>query len=188
MRIARREDPLPGENEDRVPPLHVEQRLGQRGGNVGRLRARDEVQYDFRIRRGREERARRFEPPPDLASVDEVSVVRERERSAPGREDDRLRVREKRCAGRRVPHVTDGRATRKSGEPRFIEDVGDVAHLPFDEKLLPVERGDPGRLLPAVLERVEAQVRDVGGVLGVGDPENAAFVAESVPQFHLVRC
>src|SRR6266545_5449352 len=52
--IPRGENALAREHDDRVCPLHVEQRLGECRGDVRRLRAGDEVQDDFRVRRGRE--------------------------------------------------------------------------------------------------------------------------------------
>ena len=42
----------------------------------------------------------------------------------------------------------------------------------------------PGRLLPAMLERVEAEVREVGGILRIADAEDAAFVGEAAPVTH----
>src|SRR5262249_59723222 len=101
----------------------------------------------------------------DLAGVDEVAVVRQGERPAAGREDDRLRVRERRGPRRRVPDVADGGAPREPRQPRLVEDVRDVAHLALHTDVRTVEGGDAGRLLAAVLQGVEAEVRDAGGVV-----------------------
>jgi hypothetical protein len=81
--------------------------------------------------------------------------------------------------------VADGGPAREPGEARLVEDVGDVAHFPLDgEVARRVERGDPGRLLAAVLEGVEAEVGEPGGVLRIVDAENAAFVAEAGTRIH----
>ena len=121
---------------------------------------------------------------PDLPGVDEVAVVREAERAAARREDDRLGVGQQRGARRRVPDVPDGRAARQARQARLAEDVGDVAHLPLDVDLAVLERGDAGRLLAPVLEGIEAEVGEVGGILRIADAEDAAFVGETAPIAH----
>ena len=47
-------------------------------------------------------------------------------------------------------------------------------------ELLAVARDDAGRLLPAVLQRVQAEVRDVRGLGVPVDAEDAALVVEVV--------
>ena len=105
--VARREDPLPGEDEQRVRPAHLGKRLGDRADECGCLGASDQVEDDLRVRRGREESPGLFEAFPDLPGVDEVSVVRERQRAAPRGKDDRLCVDQERGASRRVPDMPD---------------------------------------------------------------------------------
>jgi hypothetical protein len=83
--------------------------------------------------------------------------------------------------------VADGRPAGQPREPRLVEDVGDVAHLTLDADLAVLERRDAGRLLPAVLQGIEAEVGDVGGVLRVADAEDAALVFESAGKFHPLR-
>ena len=124
----------------------------------------------------------------DLPGVDEVAVVGQRQRAAAGREDDRLGVDQERRARRRVPDVADGRPAGQPREPGLVEDVGDVAHLPLDVDLRRSSSvAIPADSWPAVLERVEAEVGEVGGVLRVADPEDAAFVAETVGDARLHR-
>ena len=49
----------------------------------------------------------------------------------------------------------------RSVEPVGGEDVVDVAHLPHAAQLVAVGGDDAGRLLPAVLEGVQAEVGEV---------------------------
>ena len=67
------------------------------------------------------------------------------------------------------------------------EHVGDPAHAALDVEGLAVGGGDAGRLLAAVLERVEAEVGDVGGLGVVPDPEEPALVVELVVELERRR-
>ena len=64
------------------------------------------------------------------------------------------------------------------------EDLADEAEVASrDDVPVTVGRGDPGRLLAAVLQRVEREVRQARDRVSGGiDPENAAFVARTVPR------
>jgi hypothetical protein len=55
----------------------------------------------------------------------------------------------------------------------FVEDVGDEPHLLEDVDVLAIADGHAGRFLPAMLERVEAGVREMGnGLIGCIDAEH----------------
>ena len=63
------------------------------------------------------------------------------------------------------------------GQGRLVEGLGDQAHVLVDEDLAAVADRDPGRLLAAVLQRVEPEVGQLGDVLARGpDPEDSAGV------------
>ena len=78
--------------------------------------------------------------------------------------DDRLRVRPVRRAGRRVAAVTDGGLPAKSAELLLGEDLRDEPHVPQNGEAAVVGDGDSRRLLAAVLEREEAEVRQARDV------------------------
>ena len=61
-----------------------------------------------------------------------------------------------------------------------VERLGDVAHRPRDADLLAVGSGDAGALLPAVLQRVQAEVGHVGRLGVAEDAEDAALFPEFV--------
>ena len=63
-------------------------------------------------------------------------------------------------------------------ERGLVEDLADQAHVLVDEDLLVVTDGDAGRLLTAVLEGVEPEVRDVPIFAGRPDAEDAAGVLQ----------
>ena len=65
----------------------------------------------------------------------------------------------------------------------LVEDLVDEALVAHGHDAAVLRGGDAGRLLPAVLERVEREVRQPGDVVpGRVDAEDAALVARSVAE------
>ena len=86
-----------------------------------------------------------------------------------------------RAAGRGVAAVADGDVPLQGAQRGLVEDLGDQAHVLVDEDLLAVAGRDAGRLLPAVLQRVEAEVGELGDLLAGGpDAEDAAGVLRAL--------
>src|SRR3954467_3159209 len=84
-------------------------------------------------------------------------------------------------AGGRVAGGADGEVAAQAAQRRFVEDLADQPQVLVDDDRGPVGHGDAGRLLAAVLERVQAEVgelrdllprcphaEDATGVLGSG--------------------
>ncbi len=71
-------------------------------------------------------------------------------------------------AGQAVDHLAAGKI------------VADEAHAALGVEALAVEGDDAGGLLAAVLERVQAERGDGGGVGMAEDAEHAAFLAQAV--------
>ena len=69
-------------------------------------------------------------------------------------------------------------------EVLLVEHLRDEAHLAEHGQVAAVRDGDPGRLLAAVLERVQAEVREPGDVaVGRADAEDAAHaLAVGLPE------
>ena len=113
-----------------------------------------------------------------LGRVDEVAVVRQQERTDRGvLEQHRLRVGEPGAAGGAVARVADGDVAVEVVERLLVEDLGHQPHLLDHVHLVAVADPDARRLLAAVLERVQPEVREVGDVLArVVDPEEAALL------------
>ena len=66
------------------------------------------------------------------------------------------------------------------------EDVGNVAHRARRADALTVRRGDAGAFLSAVLQRVQAEIRHIGGFGMTEDAKDPAFVFELVQ--HQAAC
>ena len=76
--------------------------------------------------------------------------------------------------------MADRRAARQAAEALGAEHVGHPPHGLLDVQRRAVGGRDPGGLLAPVLERVETQVGEVGGLRVVEDAEEAALVVELV--------
>src|SRR6202171_5700919 len=141
---------------------------------------REEVDDHLGVARALEERAALFQITPQLLGIDQVAVVRDGDLTGGGARHHRLRVGEDGLPRRRVAGVADGRRAGQAGDGSLVEDVGDQAHGLVQVDGLAVPAGDAGRLLPAVLQRVDAEIAQVRR-LGVGvDAENAALVVKLI--------
>jgi len=180
LRIARGQDLVPRQEDDRVRAAHARERVRQGADDAVRARARHQVEEDLAVRARGEDRALFFQLATQLVRVDEVAVVRESQRALVGVVDDRLGVLEKRLSRRRVADVADGGAPRKPRDASLVEEVVDVPHPLLDEDAAAVPRRDAGGFLPAVLEGVQAEVGQVRGVAVAVDPEHTALFPELV--------
>ena len=114
---------------------------------------------------------------PELDRVGQVAVVGEGQLAAVVA-PDRLRVLPGAAAGGRVADVADRHVALQRPQLLLVEDLGDEAGVAHRGDVAALAGGDPGRLLAAVLERVEAEVGEAGDVVpGCVYAEDAAFVA-----------
>ena len=93
---------------------------------------------------------------PELDRVGQVAVVGERHLAAVVA-PDRLRVLPGAAAGGRVADVADRHVALQRPQLLLVEDLGDEARVAQRGDVAALAGGDPGRLLAAVLERVEAK-------------------------------
>ena len=95
--------------------------------------------------------------------------------------EERLHVAQDGFARRGVAHVPDRRGAGQAGDGGGLgEVVADEAEAPLRVEALPVEGDDAGRLLPAVLEGVEAERGDRRRVGVAEDAEDAALLPQTV--------
>ena len=129
-------------------------------------------------------RSGRWTPAPravaQLLGVGEVAVVADGERAARVVDGEGLGVLDVRAAGGGVAHVADGDAPGSARQLVLREGVLHEAHRAVGVELLAVGGDDAGRLLPAVLERVQPEVGEVGRLGVAEDAEDAAHARASV--------
>ena len=95
--------------------------------------------------------------------------------------EEGLHVAQAGAAGGGVARVADGAgAEQPLDHGRLGEGVADQADMALDVELRAVIGDDAGRLLAAMLQRVQAERDDRRGVLPAEDAEHAAFVVEMV--------
>ena len=179
-RVAHGDDRVRGEEQERVGAAHLREGLLDALSRGALALAGDEVQEQLGIGGALEDRALRLQGGAQLLRVDEVAVVRHRDRPGRALEHERLGVLDERLAGRGIARVADRCFARHAGERRGVEVVGDQPHGLVDLDLAGLERGDACRLLPAVLQSVDAQVGDVRRLRVAEDAEHATFVVELV--------
>jgi hypothetical protein len=118
------------------------------------------------------------EPGPELARVREVAVVAESHGARPALLDDRLCVRPVCGSGGGVARVADRDLAGEPAELLLAEDLRDEAHVAKSGDAALVGDRDPGRLLAAVLQGEEPEVREARDVaVGCVDAEDPAHQA-----------
>ena len=180
-RIPERDDRLIGHDHRRERTPELRQDLGGRILDPVRRMGRQQRGDDLRVRRRAERDVPAAELGVELDRVDQVAVVRERQRTTVVT-DDRLGVLPLRGAGRRVPDVTDRHVADERPELVLVEHLADEALVADRHQAAPARGGrDPRRLLAAVLQREESEIREPRDVvLRRKDAENPTFVPRSV--------
>ena len=130
----------------------------------------------------------------DLARVDDVAVVAQRQLALDALQQQRLGVAGAGGAGGRVARVPDGGDAVQGAQRTLVEDLRDEAHAGAQPQPGAVTGADAGALLAAVLQRVEAIEGEAGDIeIGRENAEHAAgfphLVAhESLRCKHLAKC
>ncbi len=132
-----------------------------------------------------EDRARFLQSAPHARGIVEVAVVGNRQLASHVLDREGLGVLRLAHPGGGVADVADGRGAQQRLEVLFSEDVLDQAHLAADVEGESVGADDPRRFLPAVLQRVQSEVRDVGGFRVSENAEDAAHAG--AVDIHLSR-
>ena len=184
-RVAEGDHGLLRHDNCRERSLEPRHHVGERVLDALRLVRREQRRDDLRVGRAAELDAALAELGVQLDRVDEVAVVRERDLATVG-PPDRLRVLPGRRAGCRIAHVPDRHLTLQRAQLLLVEDLRDEPDVAHGHDLTALADGDARRLLAAVLEREQGEVREPGDVHpGRIHAEDAALVARSVAMVEL---
>ena len=179
-RVAERDHALVCHDDRRVGALQTLHDVRDRVLDALRGMRGDQGGDDLRVRRGAEPHALRGQLVVQLDRVDQVAVVAQSDRPAVVAVHG-LRVLPSAAAGGRVAHVADRHLARERLEAALVEDLGDEAEVALGGDVTALGGGDAGRLLAAVLERVEREVGETRDVLLRGiDAEHAALVPRAL--------
>src|SRR5260370_7092225 len=140
----------------------------------------DQMNYQLAVRGGLENRTTGFELLAQFLEIDKVRVMGERKSAARVLDHKRLAVLEIRRTGSRVAIVANRSRAFEPVDNLGIENVGDQSHPAMRNERLAVGRDDAGRLLPPMLQRVEAEIYQVRCLGMAIDAEDTAFLVEAV--------
>ena len=175
LRVAEPDDLALAHEHDRKRPFHPPQR-GEPAACPARLG--EQVQDDFAVHGGLENRPAGLEFGAERGGICEVPVVGDGQLPARGIDHERLRVFRVARSGRRVAHVPD---RPRPGEPLQLvhrEHLRDEPHAFVElEGPLRAFRGhDPRALLSPVLQGEQPVVGQQRGIGMAENAENAAFI------------
>ncbi len=174
VRVAKRDELALRERDDRVRALEPLHRVRD-GVLERRLVVRDQRGDHLAVRGRLERHARGAQLVAQRGRVDEIAVVAHRDGARLPVLHERLGVRPLRRAGRRVARVPDRDLPLQPVELLLVEHLRDEAEIAQCRQPSLLRDGDAGRLLAAVLQREEPEVRQARDVaLGRVDAEDAA--------------
>ena len=159
VRVAERDELALGERDDRVRALELLHRVRDRI-EERRLVVRDQRGDHLAVGRRAHRDARLAQLVAQRRRIDEVAVVAERDRAHPAVLHERLRVRPLRRSRRRVARVPDRDLPAQSVQLLLVEHLRDEAEVAQRRQAALLRDGDPRRLLAAVLQREEAEIRE----------------------------
>jgi hypothetical protein len=133
------------------------------------------------IGRGLKDRTAALQPALQGPCIGDVAVMGDGETAARELGEERLHVPERGAAARGIPVVADRPLALEALHYRRIgEVVADQPEVALDAELLAVKADDARRLLTPMLERVQAESRQGGGVRMAENAENAALFMQRV--------
>ena len=184
-RVADADELRAGHGDDGEGAFDAAERVLHPLGDGPLDRAGHQVDDALGVRGGLEDRAAVDELAPQRVGVGDVAVVGDGGAAHRELAEERLHVADlgrALGAGGRVADVADGERARQRLDHRVGgEVVADVAEAAGGvEALLGVVGDDAARLLPAVLERVEAEGHEARRFLDADHAEDAAFLVELV--------
>ena len=175
-RIARRLDAIMEQKHQRVGPVKMLQRRGDRVF-VGQVMLRQQVDDHLRVGRRRGDVAPALVVGAQAVGIDQVAVVPHRHLHAPAvLAHERLGIGHAAGAGGRVPIMADATAPLETLEYLGVEDFADQAHADVMLDGSAVGDGDPGRLLSTVLLGVQAHVDQLRAVRRPPDREHTTLM------------
>ena len=180
-RVAGADHLLVGQHHQRIGALELAQAIDETVDHARLLGAGDEMQDHLGVGGGLTDGAGGDELAPERQAVGQIAVVPNGKAAGSELGEERLDIAQNGLAGGRVADMTDGGAALQPGDDLGLgEAVADQAEAPLGMETPAVEGDDAGRLLAAMLERVQAERRQGCGIVMAEDAEDAAFLAQLV--------
>ena len=168
------------EDKKRVGAFHLIERIAEGAGEIAGLRAGDEMDDDFGVAVSLEDGTAMLELAAPVGGVGEVAIVADGDFALIAIDHDGLRVEKGFVAGGGIAGVADGAGAGKFCEDARDKDFLDFAHGAVSVEVVAVAGDDAGGFLAAMLECIEAEVREIGGFGMAEDAEDTTLVVEVV--------
>ena len=157
-RVAAADQLLLGERDQREGAFDLAQRVDHPLDERSAVAGGDQMDDRLGVGGGLEDRAAALQLSLQRPGIGEVAVMRDGEAAAGELGEERLDVALHRAAGRGIAVVADGAVALQPLHDRGLgEIVADQADMALDAELPAVEGDDAGRLLAAMLQRMQAE-------------------------------
>ncbi len=180
-RIARADQFLVGQRDQRIGALDGAQRLDEAVDEAAALGLRHQMQDHFGVGGRLHHGAVLHQLAAQRQSVGEIAVMADRKAAGIELGEQRLHVAQDGGARGGVADMADGGVAGQAFDHFAAgEGVADKAEAAFTVETATVKGDDAGGFLAAVLEGVQSERGDGGGLGVAEDPKHAAFLAERV--------
>ena len=180
-RIARADQHLVGQADERVGAFDLADGFDEALDDAALLGAGEEMEDDLGVRGRLTDGAGGDQLLAQRQRIGEVAVVGDGKAAGIDVGEQRLHIAQDGVAAGRVAIVADGDAALEAVDDGGAgEVVADEAHAALGVELLAVVGDDAAGFLPAMLQSVQSERRDGGGIGVPKNTEDPAFLAESV--------
>ena len=112
--------------------------------------------------------------------IDDLSIMRHRQRSAVRNREQRLHIFHRISSGRRIPYMPDGDIARQIIQPFSGEHLRDEPPSFLALHSQPIADRYAASFLSAVLQRMQPIIRQLSGMVHMIDPEYAALFMQFI--------
>ena len=180
-RIARPDELLVGQRDQRIGALDLGQGLDEAIDDPWPARAGREQEHHFGVGGRLADRAAADKLPSEREAIGQIAVMGDREAAGLEFGEQRLNIAQHRLAGGGIAHMADRRPPRQAVDGRGLgEMVADQPLAALGVEPHAVESDDARGLLAAMLQRMQPERDDRGGVGMIEDAEDAAVLAQPI--------
>ena len=180
-RVAGADQLLVGEADEGIGAFQCAQPVDEAVDEARFARARDQMQDHLGVGGRLHDRALVHEFAAQRQPVGQIAVMADGEAERIELGEQRLHVAQQGLAGGRIADMADRRHAGQAVDDLALRKVvADQAETPLGMEPVAVEGDDAGGFLAAMLERMQAERGDGGGVGMAENAEDPAFLAEAV--------
>ena len=180
-RVARADQLLVGEADEGIGAFQRAQPVDEAVDEARFARARDQMQDHLGVGGRLHDRALVHEFAPQRQAVGQIAVMADGEAERIEFGEERLHVAQQRLAGGGIADMADRRHAGQAVDDLALgKVVADEAEPALGMEPVAVEGDDAGGFLAAMLERMQAERGDGGGIGMAENAEHAAFLAQAV--------